>query len=257
MVMFRGVGVALLTFFGADGERLEATATAEHAARLVDLGITAVIVAGSTGEAAALSPNERVELVRRIRGAVPARVPVVAGVGAPATRDAVRLTRDAAAAGADAFIALSPPGVADPRPYYESLATAAGELPLFAYHFPRTSPPGIAVDVLKELPVAGVKDSSGDAERLLATVAGFRGDVYTGSSALLTHASAIGCAGAILALANIEPQLCVQAWAGDGSAQRGLTDAHFAAQVRFPAGLKEMAAARFGTPSATRIGGAA
>src|SRR5690606_634773 len=52
---FRGVGVALVTLFDDEGE-IDAPATADHAARLVDAGVGAVLVAGSTGEAAALDP---------------------------------------------------------------------------------------------------------------------------------------------------------------------------------------------------------
>ena len=73
--LFTGVGVALATLFDHDGE-VDAKATAEHAATLVDLGVRAVVVAGSTGEAAALTATERVALLTETRRAVPAGVPV-------------------------------------------------------------------------------------------------------------------------------------------------------------------------------------
>ncbi|HJU01153.1 MAG TPA: dihydrodipicolinate synthase family protein, partial [Actinomycetes bacterium] len=57
--LFTGVGVALATLFDEAGD-VDAKATAAHAATLVDLGIRAVVVAGSTGEAAALTAGERV-----------------------------------------------------------------------------------------------------------------------------------------------------------------------------------------------------
>src|SRR3989442_237505 len=78
---------------------------------------------------------------------------------------------------------------------------------------PAVSPPGLGVDVLPELPVVGVKDSSGDAGRLLHELADYDGTVYVGSSALLTMAGATGAAGAILAVANAQPELCVAAFA--------------------------------------------
>ena len=62
--VFTGVGVALVTLFRDDGE-VDAAATAEHAAQLVDLGIKAVVVAGSTGEAASLSLEDRGPCCRR------------------------------------------------------------------------------------------------------------------------------------------------------------------------------------------------
>src|SRR4051795_11902326 len=116
MALFTGVGVALITLFADDGG-LDAKATAGHAARLVDLGVTAVLVAGTTGEAATLAPHERDELVGAVRAArpeggaglvgavraaVPGGVPVIAGTGGPSGRQAAVLTERAFAAGADA-----------------------------------------------------------------------------------------------------------------------------------------------------------
>ncbi|MDQ3979569.1 MAG: dihydrodipicolinate synthase family protein, partial [Actinomycetota bacterium] len=140
---FTGVGVALVTLFDDDGD-LDAAATAEHAARLVELGVRAVVVAGSTGEAASLSPEERVELLAAVRAALhpSAGVPVIAGTGAPSARQAVALTAAACEHGADAVLALSPPGAADPGPYYDAVAKAAGATPVLAYHWPALSPPG-------------------------------------------------------------------------------------------------------------------
>jgi dihydrodipicolinate synthase/N-acetylneuraminate lyase len=249
---FTGVGVALATLFDEDGE-LDVAATAEHAARLVDLGVRAVVVSGSTGEAAALSAEERVLVLGEVRAAVPDTVPVLAGTGAPSTRQAVALTISAREHGADAVLVLSPPGVADPRPYFEVVTRAAGDLPVLAYHFPAVSPPGIPVELLDDLPVTGLKDSSGDPSRLLTELDWGR-PLYTGSSALLALAGPLGCAGAILALANVEPEGCVAAFEGDAKAQRALAESHHAAHLAFPRGLKELMARRFGTSSVTRLG---
>jgi Dihydrodipicolinate synthetase family len=128
---------------------------------------------------------------------------VLAGTGAPSRRQAAALTRTAVDLGADGLLVLSPPGAADLRRYYQAAATAAGDVPVLAYHFPQTSPPGIPVELLPELPVQGVKDSSADPERLVAERAGFGGWLYSGSSQLLLQAGALGCAGAILALARV------------------------------------------------------
>jgi dihydrodipicolinate synthase/N-acetylneuraminate lyase len=250
--VFRGVGVALVTLFDAGGE-LDASATADHAARLVELGVAAVVVAGTTGEAATLDRDERVRLVGEVRAAVPAGTPVVAGTGAPSARQAALFTADAVARGADAVLVLSPPRTADSLPYYKAVRAAAGGTPVLAYHFPAVSPPGIDVDGLDALPVDGLKDSSGDPDRLLAELETFDLPLYVGSSALLSLAGPIGCTGAILALANVEPEQCIAAFAGDAHAQRKLAPAHLASNVRFPAGLKALVAKRFGTSAATRL----
>ena len=253
--MFTGVGVALVTLFDDEGA-LDAPATAELAASLVDVGVRGVVVAGTTGEAATLDPDERIALLAAVRAAVPSSVPVIAGTGAPSTRQAVRLTRDALNHGADAVLVLSPPAASDVRPYYDDVAAIAGGPDrVLAYHYPAVSPPGIPVPVLCDLPVSGCKDSSGDAGRLLEEVTSFSGALYTGSAALLAYAGPMGCAGAILSLANLDPERCARAFSGDVDAQRALDASNRASRLRFPTALKELVAERFGTSTTVRAAG--
>ncbi len=250
--IFTGVGVALVTLFDDEGE-IDAPATADHAARLVDAGIQAVLVAGTTGEAAALDGDERSDLLVAVRSAVDGRVPVIAGTGAPSTRQAVVLSKRAADDGADALLVLSPPNVTEPIAYYERV-TAAVYIPELAYHYPRASAPGIPVDLLAGLPVAGIKDSSGDAERLILEADAMAEGVYTGSPVLIHLAGAIGCSGAILGLANVDPEGCVRAWLGDGDVQRTLINGHRAGSLAGIAGLKRTLCALHGTSPVTRVG---
>jgi 4-hydroxy-tetrahydrodipicolinate synthase len=260
--LFTGVGVALATLFDEGGE-VDAKATAAHAATLADLGVRAVVVAGSTGEAAALTAGERITLLTEVRRAVPAGVPVIAGTGAPSARQAAALTRDARDAGAGAVLALCPPRSTDPRPYYEAVAEAAGDLPALAYHFPQTSPPGIPVEALADLPIQGLKDSSADPERLLAELEVFHQPLWVGAAVLLLMAGSLATAGAagsgsvagaILAVANVDPEHAIAAFAGDPAAQRALFPAHKRARTAFPHGLKDAIADRFGTSRVTRLG---
>ena len=250
---FTGVGVALVTLFRDDGS-LDAGATAEHAARLVGCGIRAVLVGGTTGEAATLEPEERASLVEAVRGAVSGDVPVIAGTGAASGRQAATLTQTAVDAGADAVLALSPPLVADPRAYYDTVAKAVGSVPLLAYHLPGLSAPGVPVEMLGELPVAGLKDSSGDPVRLLREAVDYPGVVYVGSPILLTMAGSVGVDGALLAVANAAPELCVAAFGGDGDAQRELLGYHLKHKSSYPDGIKRLTAERFGTSVASRAG---
>lgn len=250
--LFTGVGVALVTLFD-DGGRLDAKATAAHAATLVGLGVRAVVVAGTTGEAFALAPQERDALLAEVRAAV-TEVPVLAGTGAAWGPHAADMTARARDGGADGVLVLSPPSVADPRPYYEQVVAAAGDVPVLAYHFPAVAPPGIPLAALADLPVAGMKDSTGDPDRLLEELAAFDRPLYVGSSGLLALAGPLGCAGAILALANVEPERCAAAFAGDADAQRALGPAHLAARAAFPTGIKRLTAERFGTSPSARLG---
>jgi 4-hydroxy-tetrahydrodipicolinate synthase len=149
-------------------------------------------------------------------------------------------------------LALSPPHEDDVRPHYEALAARAGDLAVLAYHFPAVSPPGIPVEVLAELPIAGVKDSSGDAGRLVAELGAYDGPLYVGSSAYLALAGPLGATGAILSLANTDPEGCIAALAGDMEAQKALLPGHRESRVDFPAGLKRRLARLAGTSAAVR-----
>ena len=248
--LFTGVGVALVTLFDEGGD-VDVAATADHARRVVGAGVRGVVVAGTTGEAAALEPHERNALIEAVRAAVD--VPVVAGTGAPSGRQAARLTRAAVELGVDAVLVLAPPFATDPRPYYESVADSAGDVPVLAYHWPLVSAPGIDVDCLGDLPIAGVKDSTGDVARLIATLDHFAGAVYTGSQAMLSTAAALGARGAILGIANAEPELAVRAWAGDLDAQREVQRVAVAVKRGLVGGLKEYMATQFATSSVVRM----
>lgn len=247
--IFTGVGVALVTLFADDGA-VDTAATARHAARMADLGMQAIVVAGSTGEAAALDASERLDLIVAVRDAVD--VPVIAGTGAPSARQAAQLTADAGRASATAALVLSPPHTQDPRPYYTTVAEAAEGLPLLGYHYPKMSAPGLSLADLADLPLLGLKDSSGDPNRLLAEVTTYEGHLYVGSSALLSLAGPIGVTGAILALANAQPEDCIAAFAGDAAAQRRLAPHHLALSPA-PHGIKRQCAARWGTSRASRL----
>ena len=87
--LFSGVGVALVTLFDDRGD-LDAPASAALAAQLVDLGVRAVVVAGTTGEAAALESAERIALLDAVRRELSPSVPVIAGTGAPSARQAAQ-----------------------------------------------------------------------------------------------------------------------------------------------------------------------
>ena len=246
MDLFTGVGVALVTLLD-DAGGVDAAATSSLAAELAGRGMQAVLACGTTGEPATLTDAERVEVIRAVRDAVPPGVPVLAGTGATTLDRAAALTAAAAAAGADAVLAWPPPGCDDLVGYYAELARVADGLPVLAYHIPWISSPGVPVSALAGLPVAGLKDSSGDPDRLLAEVVYYPGRTYVGSSALLALAGPLGGTGAILAVANVEPELSCAAFAGDAGAQRQLTDVHLALREGGVPALKQILARQRGT----------
>jgi 4-hydroxy-tetrahydrodipicolinate synthase len=242
MSIFTGAGVALVTLRDAR-EVPDPEATGDLAARLVARGMRAVLACGTTGEAGQLTDAQRTEVIACVRAAVPGEVPVIAGTGATSVVRAAELTSAAAEAGADAMLAWPPPDCDDLAAYYVAVAGAAAGLPVLAYHVPWVSAPGVPLEALADLPVAGIKDSSGDPNRLLFEVARYSQSTYVGSSALLALAGPLGCTGAILAVANVAPELCAAAFAGSAQAQLELTDVHLAVRAGGPPVLRQMLAA--------------
>jgi 4-hydroxy-tetrahydrodipicolinate synthase len=231
--VFEGVAVALVSLFDGD-DRLLVTETVEHAASLVERGVAAVTVAGTTGEPWRLGDDDRVALLETCRERLPDDVAVITGTGDSDPDRARDLTARCSAAGADALLVLSPVATEPVPAFYEQIAQAAAGTPVLAYHFPAFAPPGIGIDDLDDLPVAGIKDSSADADRLVSEVEMLGYPVYTGSANLLSLAGGVGAAGAILAMANAEPERCVKAFAGDLSAQAELASMHVASMIDFP-----------------------
>lgn len=234
-VLPAGVGVALVSLFGDDGD-LDIAATVHHAVACVERGVSSVLVAGTTGEPWRLTGADRVELAGAVKAALPT-VPVLVGTGDTDAGRAVALTAEVAGAGvADALVVLAPDGVA-PGAFYRDIAAVAGSTPVLAYHLPALSAVGVPVDAVPSLPVAGIKDSSGDTDRL-AHLLHDKQQVYVGSPNLLSTAGPCEATGALLALANTLPEMCIAAWDGDPDAQRRLFDAHVRSMPNFPGCLK-------------------
>ena len=250
--LFSGVGVALVTLLDADGE-IDPGSTGKLAAGLAGRGMAAVLVNGTTGEAGTLTGPERTALIEAVRAEVPAPVPVIAGTGAPSLRQAAALTRAAVAAGADAVLTWCPPRCGDLAGYFLAIGEAAAGLPVLAYHNPFIACADLPVGSLATLPVTGLKDSSGSPDRLLDELARYPGRTYVGSSGLLALAGPMGTDGALLALANLAPEACIQAWGGDGAAQRALAPQHLDVRAGGPARLKLLMATAGGTSPASRI----
>jgi len=264
--VFTGVGVALVTIFKPDGA-VDPAGTAALAGDLVHRGMRAVLVAGTTGEAGTLAPDERAALIRAVRAAIPADVPVIAGTGAARADLAVVLTEVGVGAGADAILTYPPPGPTGSAPdqadaaaysaglteFFGAIAAASAGRPVLAYHVPWISAPGVPVADLSGLPIAGIKDSSGSADRLLDELAHYNGATYVGSSALLALAGPMGGAGAILALANVEPERCCQAFDGNAATQRDLADVHLEVRAGGPAALKRLLGNRAGFCDYSRV----
>jgi 1-pyrroline-4-hydroxy-2-carboxylate deaminase len=106
-VQWKGVIPALTTPFDA-GDRVDEAFLAEHARWMVEHGCTGVVPLGSLGESATLSTAEKRRVIETCVHAIGERVPVVPGIAALGTAEAVALARDAKAAGASGLMVLPP-----------------------------------------------------------------------------------------------------------------------------------------------------
>ena len=179
--------------------------------RLLANGLTGVVVGGTTGEAPLLEADELRRLVSALRAAVPHDRWLVAGTGAESTRNAVALTRMAAAEGADAVL-VRPPSYYHAAhsddslvAYYRAVADAS-PVPVLVYNVPKHTRLPVAPDLLSRLAahgnIVGAKDSSGDLENLKAYRAAVQGwAMFVGSGSLLFPALEAGCVGGIVGVA--------------------------------------------------------
>lgn len=136
-----GVCPAALTMFNADGS-LDESGTRAHLTYLADEGAHGVVVAGTSGEFVTMSGAERTRLVEIATETVGDRIPVIAGTGAPSTRETIELTAAAAAAGASAALVILPYYM---RPTREEVlghfraVSAASTIPVLLYNNPGNS----------------------------------------------------------------------------------------------------------------------
>ena len=204
MSRFGSVITAMVTPFSADGE-LDHEGAAELARWLVDQGNDALVLSGTTGEAACLTDEEQIALWRTVRAAVD--VPLIAGSGTNDTRHAAELTSAAADAGMDAVLIVTPyynrPSQAGIEAHFRHVC-AATELPVIVYDIPVRTGRKIGSDLIlrmaNEIPnVVGLKDAAGDpgaTARLIADAPdGF--EVFSGDDPLTLSLLAVGAVGVI------------------------------------------------------------
>ena len=204
MARFGSVITAMVTPFTADGE-LDHEGAAELARWLVAQGNDALVLSGTTGEAACLTDEEQIALWRAVRAAV--NVPLIAGSGTNDTRHAAELTSAAAGAGMDAVLIVTPyynrPSQAGIEAHFHYVC-AATELPAIMYDIPVRTGRKIGTDLIvrmaKEIPnVVGLKDAAGDpgaTSRVIAEAPeGF--EVFSGDDSLTLPLLAVGAVGVI------------------------------------------------------------
>ena len=211
--IFTGSAATIITPFTAE--------TVDYPAlrRLIDfqlLGKTdAIVVCGTTGEAATMSYVERMRAIETTVRHVDGRVPVIAGTGSNSTENAITLSKDAALAGVDGLLVVTPYynkatqlGLVQ---HYYAIADAVG-LPLIVYHVPSRTGVTIAAETYAELArhpnIVGVKEASGNFGLIQKTRELCPEDFYlwSGNDEDTAAVCLLGGKGVISVAANVVPR---------------------------------------------------
>jgi 4-hydroxy-tetrahydrodipicolinate synthase len=209
MARFGGVMVAMVTPFD-DGGALDEKGAAALAEWLVAEGVDGLVLAGTTGEAPALTDDETLDLFRTVRAAVD--VPLLAGTSSNDTDHSMQLTQAAAATGVDGILAVTPyysrPGPSGIEAHFRAIAGST-DLPILLYDIPVRSGRKIAADTMIRLAhevdnIVGVKDATGDpagAARIVASTPEHF-ELYSGEDSLNLPLLAVGAVGCISVAAH-------------------------------------------------------
>ena len=215
-----GIFPALVTPFASD-ESVSLSGVRENVCRYNETRVAGYVVLGSTGESVMLSREEADSVLATAREAAGSDKLLIAGTGAESTAETIARTKRAAVLGYPVALVKTPyyyKPVYRAETYirhYRAVADAS-PIPILLYSVPQFT--GISLETpeiltLSEHPnIVGIKDSSGNIQRVGEIVAGARGDfcVLTGGAAVIYPALAVGARGAVLALAAALPEKCAE-----------------------------------------------
>lgn len=216
----RGIFPALVTPFAPD-ESVSLAAVKENIHRYNQTAVAGYVVLGSTGESVMLSHDEADSvLAAALESASPARL-LIAGTGAESTAETIARTKRAASLGYQLALVKTPYYYkpvyrADTYIHHYRAVADASPIPILLYSVPQFT--GITLETpeivaLTAHPnIAGIKDSSGNIQRVVEIVAGAPASfqVLTGGAAVIYPALAVGARGAVLALAAALPEKCAE-----------------------------------------------
>jgi len=203
-----------------DGE-IDEAAIGTNVRHWMTTGLGGIVALGTNGEASLLDDDEADRVLAAVRAAVPAGRTLIAGVGRESTRATVAAARRAAAAGADAVLVRTPSfyrahvPVAALVAHYTAVADAS-PVPVLLYNYAAFTGVNLAPDTIARLAahpnVAGLKETSTDGAQFadLSAAVPARFTVMAGSAPGVYAALCAGARGAILAVACVTPELCLE-----------------------------------------------
>lgn len=210
---WRGVFTALVTPFDSGGA-VDTAALRSIVEHQIASGVSGLAPCGTTGEGATLTDEERNQVIATVVEESKGKVPVIAGCGSNDTRKTVAAAKQAAAAGADGLLVVSPyynkPNRSGMKAHYRAVAEAT-DLPVVVYNVPGRTGQNLGAPLLIELAaipgVKAIKEAAADLEQLNDLLAG-RPDglaVLSGDDPLTLAAVATGADGVISVVSNEAP----------------------------------------------------
>lgn len=218
MTNIKGIIPPLVTPVDSQGN-LNKTALKQVINYTIKGGVHGLFPIGSTGEAYALSLDERRDLIETVVEEVNGRIPVYAGTGAITTRDSIMLTKMAESAGANVVSVLTPmfinPTDDELYEHYVEIAKSTS-LPVLLYGNPDKTGVKLSVELIQRLShidnIVGIKDSSGNMTLISEYIRNTdrsKFNVIAGRDTMILATLVYGGAGAIAATANIAPAIAV------------------------------------------------
>ncbi|WNJ98422.1 4-hydroxy-tetrahydrodipicolinate synthase [Thalassospiraceae bacterium LMO-JJ14] len=215
--MFKGSFVALITPF--KNGAVDKSAFKSFVDWQIAEGTDGLVPVGTTGESPTLSHDEHDEVIELCIEANNGRVPVVAGTGSNSTAEAIRLTKHAKQAGADAALIVTPyynkPTQEGLYRHYAAIADAV-DIPIIVYNIPGRSVVDMTVETMARLSkianIVGVKDASADPMRPMKTAMQIGPEFaqLSGEDGTIVPFLAGGGDGCISVTANVAPRACAE-----------------------------------------------
>lgn len=211
--VFTGSGVAIITPFTENGVNYD------ELGRLleyhVENGTDAVIICGTTGEASTMPDEEHCAAIKYTVDKIAGRIPVIAGTGSNDTPHAIKLSKFAESAGADAILTVTPYyNKATQKGLIEHFTAIANSIsiPVILYNVPSRTGCNIKPETLKKLAeienIVAVKEASGDLSQVakIASICGDKLDIYSGNDDQILPILSLGGKGVISVVANVAPK---------------------------------------------------
>ena len=218
-VNLKGIFPPIPTPFSSDGN-VDHAALAQNIDRWMKTRLAGLVILGSNAEAPLLEDAEADAIIDTARRAIPSSRTMIAGVGRESTAATIAAVKRAARAGVDAVLVRTPS-------YYKNMMTSdafvrhytavadVSPLPVLLYNVTVYTGVNLLPEAVERLArhanIVGIKESIGDVSQIADLVAKTPDDfaVLCGSGTTLYAALAAGASGAVLAIANVLPDMCV------------------------------------------------